>query len=296
MRDDHAGLISAMGASITPELVDASQRLYAADHPTALPPGVTVTRDQQYGPDERNRLDVFAPPVAAPRPVLLYVHGGGFVRGDKRLPGTPYYDNVGRWAARQGHVGVTMTYRLAPAHRYPAAAADVGLALGWLRANAARFGGDPDAIVLVGQSAGAAHAAMYAARRDLHPGSDIGVAGIVLLSGIYDFASFASPTANEYLGDDAAHLSSIDGLLATRVPVMMLVAELDPPAFHAQAKQLADALFARDDRFPNVLYMARHNHISQIAHLDADATDDPLLATRLAEFVRTSTARDRATT
>jgi acetyl esterase/lipase len=222
MRDDHASAIAALGAVITPELVDATQRLYAPLHTSGGPAGLAVTRDLTYGPDERNRLDVFTTDASGARPVLVSIHGGGFVRGDKSLPGTPYYDNVGRWAATNGFVGVTMTYRFAPAHTYPACAVDIANAMRWLHANVARFGGDPHAIVLVGQSAGAAHAAMYAAR---------------------------------------------------------------PPAFHAQGMQLADALFARHGRFPNMLYLSGHNHISQVVHLGAEGADDPLLGIRLAEFV-----------
>ena len=44
----------------------------------------------------------------------MFVHGGGFVAGDKHTPGTPRYELVGAWAARHGWVGVTMTHRLAP--------------------------------------------------------------------------------------------------------------------------------------------------------------------------------------
>jgi triacylglycerol lipase len=292
MRDEHATSIAAMGTAISPELVEASQRLYASHH-AAAPPGIAITRDRMYGDDERHRLDVFTADARAAKPVLLFVHGGGFVRGDKALPGTPYYDNVGLWAATNGFVGVTMTYRLAPAHTYPAGAADIAAAVAWIRANIAAFGGDPEAIVLLGQSAGAAHAAMYAARPDLSPRGHIDVAGIGLMSGVYDFARFEpGRTLNGYLPDEpglAERASSVDGLVAANVPVLLVISELDPPAFQRQAMLLGDALFARDGRFPNVVFMPRHNHISQIAHLGAQDIDDPVLASRLAEFIRTST-------
>lgn len=295
MRDDHASAIAALGAVITPELVDATQRLYAPLHASGGPAGLAVTRDLTYGPDERNRLDVFTTDASGARPVLVYIHGGGFVRGDKSLPGTPYYDNVGRWAAANGFVGVTMTYRFAPAHAYPACAVDIANVVRWLHANVARFGGDPHAIVLVGQSAGAAHAAMYAARPDLWPDGTIGVAGIALLSGIYDFTTFEhSPGSLAYVGAgaEASRLAtSLPGLVACGAPIFFVVAEYDPPAFHAQGRQLADALFARHGRFPNMLYLPGHNHISQVVHLGAEGVDDPLLAMRLAEFVAGANAR-----
>jgi triacylglycerol lipase len=289
MRAEHASAIAAMGAAITPELVDGTQRLYAPHH-AGDATGLNVTRDRVYGPDERNRLDVFTTDASGARPVLVYVHGGGFVRGDKSLPGTPYYDNVGRWAAANDFVGVTMTYRFAPAHTYPACAIDIANAVRWLRANVARFGGDPDAIVLVGQSAGAAHTATYVARRDLWPDGAIGVAGVALFSGIYDFTTFEhSPGSLAYVGQGAEAsrtATSLPGLVAAGVPIFFVVAEFDPPAFHAQGMQLADALFARDGRFPNVLYLPGHNHISQVVHLGAEGVDDPLLAARLGAFIR----------
>ena len=282
-----------MGTAITPELVSATQDLYAPDHSRALPPGMRVTRDHAYGVDERNRLDVFTSEAPGSRPVVIYVHGGGFVRGDNVLPGTPYYDNIGLWSAHNGFVGVTMRYRLAPAHRYPAGAVDVGAAIGWVRDNIGRFGGDPESIVLLGQSAGAAHSAMYAARSDLYPSGGIGVAGIVLLSGVYDFTTYPpSDGTRAYIGDAdaaAAAASAIDGLLASRAPLLFVAAEFDPPEFQAQAMQLADALFARDGHFPNGLYLPRHNHISQVVHLNAQHTGDPLLSLRLAEFVQSVT-------
>jgi len=69
---------------------------------------------------------------------------------------------------------------------------------------------------------------------------------------------------------------------------MFGVSELDPPMFHQQAKALADAIFAQTKRFPNVLFLPRHNHISQIAHLNAAGTGDRLLSDRLAEFINTA--------
>ena len=59
---------------------------------------------------------------AASRPVLVFVHGGGFTGGNKSTPGSPFYDNVPLWAARNGLVGVNITYRLAPQHPWPAGA------------------------------------------------------------------------------------------------------------------------------------------------------------------------------
>ena len=72
-------------------------------------------------------------PAAGPRPVLMFVHGGAFVGGGRRGPGgSPFYDNIMLFAARNGIVGVNTTYRLAPQNRWPAGAQDVGSAVRWV--------------------------------------------------------------------------------------------------------------------------------------------------------------------
>ena len=205
MRDDTARAIAAIGTPLSPEMVGASQQLYQSQHETPPYRDVTVVRDERYGDDPRQRLDVFrsAAGGGAPKPVLIYVHGGGFVAGDKRVGDSAYYDNVALWAVRNGMVGVTITYRLAPANKYPAGAADVGGAVKWAIENIARFGGDPDNIVLFGQSAGSTHVSTYGARPELHPRPGGGVRAIAMLSGVYDFNATldAATGGGDYLGD-----------------------------------------------------------------------------------------------
>jgi triacylglycerol lipase len=292
MRDDTARAIAQIPIPLSPEMIAASQSLYQAQHETEPYRDVVVTRDAKYGSHERQRLDVFAPAGGGPRPVLIYVHGGGFIAGDKRIAGTPYYDNVGVWAVRNGYVGVTMTYRLAPESTYPSAAADVGAAVTWVGEHIAAFGGDPEAIVLLGQSAGSTHVATYAARPELHGRRGGGVRAIAMLSGVYDFTlTELAANARAYLGDapDAAAVGSALPKLATAgIPLMFGVSEFDPPMFHQQAHALAAALFAQTKRFPNVLFLPRHNHLTQIAHLNAAATEDRLLSDRLSEFINTA--------
>jgi acetyl esterase/lipase len=292
VQDKIARLIAEikMGTPVSPDAIVAVRELYAPFHEVEPYHEIGAFRDEAYGPHERQRLDVFAPDgIAEPRPVVIFVHGGGFVGGERRTAGTPYYDNVGVWAARNGFVGVTMSYRLAPEYRFPAGPDDVAAAVAWVRENIAAHGGDPSAIVLLGQSAGASHVAGYGAREQ----RDDNVRAIALMSGVYDFAPFeAAPNIRAYLGDDLATLraaSSVAGLVASRLPVLVCVSEFDTPAFHHQAQQLSDALFERDGRCANFLYLPRHNHLSQIAHLNASSIEDRLLADRLAEFVRVNT-------
>ena len=295
MREELARQILAANAKPWQEMVVASHEIYVPLQPAVAESA--IVRDVRYGPDERHRLDVFPAAGGERRPVLMFVHGGGFVAGDKSLGRLPYYENIGAWAAARGFVGVTITYRLAPGTMYPGAADDVGAAVDWVRRNIGAYGGDPDAITLLGQSAGASHVATYAATPALQR-DGIGVAGIGLLSGVYDFGRWdVAPNTIALLGDDpAAHAAAnaIPGLVAAGVPVMLGISEFDPPPFHRQARALFDALADRSDRVPNLLYLPLHNHISQVAHLNATGTDDELLSSRLAEFIEQGAAKQLA--
>ena len=210
--------LMALGNELSPPMLQGTTALMAS---LAAPrdPDVEVTRDQRYGADERNRLDIFRKGQSANTPVLVYVHGGGFVMGDKTSPGSPFFDSFGQWAAQQGWIGVTMTYRLAPKHRWPSGPEDMALAVRWLREHIAGYGGNPDAIFLIGQSAGGAHVAAYVAQTKFHVAARAGLAGALMISGIYD-ATAQPPNqfSNAYYGEGPAaraQASLIDGLLAS---------------------------------------------------------------------------------
>jgi triacylglycerol lipase len=103
-RMDNSALIAAIRTSVrelgdaeTLEAYDAALAAYVPLHEPEPYAGLHVERDIAYGDDPRQRLDVFSPldGATAPLPILAFVHGGGFVRGDKRMPGAPYYDNAG---------------------------------------------------------------------------------------------------------------------------------------------------------------------------------------------------------
>lgn len=263
--------LRAMGEEFTPASIQATQKLFA---PLALTPaaaGATVQRNLAYGPDPRHRLDVFHPPVAAPRPVVVFVHGGGFVGGDKGGADAPFYNNVGAWAVRSGFVGVTMAYRLAPAAAWPAGAADVAAAMDWLRANIASFGGDAARILLVGQSAGATHVAGYLAGQGGTGDAPPAVMAAALLSGFYEPDAFhVDPMQETYFGTDRgryAAQSTVLALAACSVPCLFTISEFDLPLFHAQLAAVFAARVALRGRSPQVLYLHGHNHFSSSLQL-----------------------------
>src|SRR5262249_57435317 len=88
--------------------------------------------------------------------------------GDKNADGV-FYGNLGHYFAGHGILTVVANYRLAPAHPWPAGSQDVASAVAWVRANAKAYGGNPERIILFGQSAGATHSAGYLFFTSLSP-------------------------------------------------------------------------------------------------------------------------------
>lgn len=113
---------------------------------------IRVVRDIPYRDtgDRAHRLDVHIPEASGPRPVVLYVHGGGF-----RILSKDTHWVMALAFARKGYLVVNIDYRLAPAHPFPAAIEDASHALLWAVRHAHEYGGDPNRIVLAGESAGA---------------------------------------------------------------------------------------------------------------------------------------------
>jgi acetyl esterase/lipase len=123
------------------------------------PRRMLIARNVAYGPAERHRLDIWRMPETAPgAPVILYVHGGAWVIGDKREQGRPMLHEL----VARGWVAVTMNYRLAPKFPWPAQIEDVTRALGWVKAHIAEHGGDPSRVAIAGGSAGGHLAALLA--------------------------------------------------------------------------------------------------------------------------------------
>jgi len=281
--------LTSLGRAMGPELLQQTRALIAALQP-GPDPDVRLAADLAYGPDPRHRLDLFAPrsaPAGSGLPVLVFVHGGGFTAGERRLPDTPYFDNVAIWAVRHGMVGVSITYRLAPAHPWPAGAQDVGLALRWLRDEVAARGGDPRRMFVFGHSSGATHVASYLADASASVPTAPRLAGALLLSGIYRIPADAPlpPNVVAYYGAERQAWparSPFGGLLRTPVELWLGWCELDPPNLEHQAQQLNDAL-CREDRCPAIARLADHNHMSAPYSL---GSDDPTVGTQVLAFVR----------
>lgn len=284
-----ANAIRDLGQRFNPEVAKITRELARPLHDAAAIDRLPVIRDITYGPDARHRLDIFG--AGSPdkcRPVVIYVHGGGFVAGDKSAAdGAPFYENVALWALAGGMACINMTYRLAPDHRWPAGSQDVAAVVAWLHAEGAAHGLAADKAILIGQSAGAVHVATYLAHPELHRVAGGGVAAAVLLSGLYDMTAAADNGPKQaYFGTDSSQFASqsaLPGLIDhCKVPLFVGICELDPPDFQHQALLLLNALFARDGRLPVTSFQAGHNHLSSIFLLGSSADT---LGKPLAQFI-----------
>lgn len=272
------------GQNISVAILNEVQSIYAPFARSANNARVAVTRDVPYGDHERHRLNVFAPAAGeSAGDVIMFVHGGGFVSGDKEEVAEIYYDNVGYWAANHGFTGVVINYRLAPAYPWPAGADDVADAVAWVSNSMGGSLGDPRVFVL-GHSAGASHVASYLVRCDHYHGTFPRPTGCILLSGIYDLR--LRPVNMNYFGEDETlyeHRSPAMGLVKTGIPILIAVAEHDPEFIQRHAMSvLAGRL---DDRksLPPFVQIPGHNHFSTIMHLNSPDTS---LSEKLLSFVR----------
>ena len=198
------------------------------------------------GPDGDIPVRVYRPMGAAtdaPRPLIVYYHGGGFVFGFLRM---------GDWlcssvAARVGAVVVSVDYRLAPKHRFPAAVEDCYAALTWTAANAAELGGTPGGpLAVMGESAGGTlSAVMCLLARDrggpaishqalIYPATDMTAPRpAALASALFLSAGEMTAYRRMYLGPDGDPANPLASPLlasdhAGLPPALIQVAEHDP--------------------------------------------------------------------
>ena len=127
----------------------------------SLPPGARAERDLAYGPAAAQKLDVYIPESAKRAPILLMVHGGGWMFGDKTNPGV--VGSKAKYWLPRGYIVVSANYRMARPPNPLDQTEDVGRALAFVQANASSWGGDGYRVVLMGHSSGAHLVALLAA-------------------------------------------------------------------------------------------------------------------------------------
>jgi acetyl esterase/lipase len=281
----------------------AEQQSRAAGEPAGVAEAPIVHRDLAYvtHAHPRQRLDLYLPPGDLPaggaRPLIVYVHGGGFRSGDKgeRVP----LEYVG-----QGYAVASINYRLSGDALFPAQIEDCKAALRWLRANARRFGLDPDRVAAYGLSAGGHLAAMLGASagaREFEVGENLGfssrVQAVVDYFGPTDFLQMDahrlpngmvhdtpdSPESRLIGGpiqehrDKVARANPVTYVTGEAPPFLIVHGDADPLVPHHQSELLAAAL--RSARVPVTFYtVERGGH---------GGFDDPAVPRITREFLAT---------
>ncbi|MBN2308390.1 MAG: alpha/beta hydrolase [Candidatus Hydrogenedentes bacterium] len=236
-------------------------------------------------------LDVYSPRNAEGAPVVIYVHGGSWRTGDKRrvrFKPTAF--------AAEGYVFVSINYRLSPAVQHPAHVEDVAAAIVWIHEHVAEFGGDPDALFLLGHSAGAHLVALVATDERYLAGEGASldvVKGVVGLdAGAYDipllmamgepgtltriWLAFGSDPAVLEDASPTAHVEADKG-----IPPFLLVHAGPRLASAVQAETFRDLLLDAD--VPAVTYHAvgmTHQTLNERIGMPGDAT-----TVRILEFL-----------
>ncbi len=248
--------------------------------------GVVVQRDLPYGPHDRQVLDVYRPVRSARAPVVVFVHGGAFVRGAKDI-NDAMYANVLTWFARRGCVGVNVEYRLAPEAQHPQGAIDVAAACAWVSRHIDRFGGDPHGVCLIGHSAGGTHAATLACDPALaHVPRDL--CCLVLVSARLQAdvlpenpnamgvrAYFGDQPASHALASPMAHAANL------ALPVFIVHAQYENPLLDVYATEFAGRIATARGIAPRRMMVADHNHVSIMAHFN---TGEEALGEHILDF------------
>ncbi len=264
--------VRALGPVFNAEVNQATRDIYRGA--VALAPADDERVDVPYGDHARHRLDVYLP-AGKSRGTVIYVHGGGFVGGDKNGDGV-FYVNVGRWLARHDWTAVVPNYRLAPSDTWPAGAQDVSGVVAWASAQSQNLapGGGP--LVVWGQSAGACHVASWLFDTQVGGALQAEASAVILMSGFYEAKAPLADGPRAYFGADAADnvaRSPLTHVRGTNAAVWLSVAELDPPDISQHTFALAKALTRASGSHVAVHTFAGHNHVSTVQSLGSPQTD-----------------------
>lgn len=160
---------------------------------TPLYPGITIARDVSFGPDSKDVADIFAADRGGEnRTVVIFVPGGPGNKTEQQDKNTiAFYDNIGRWATKNGMVAVTMQRH--PGRNWDDPAKDVSTLIQWVEANIAKYKGNPNRIFIWCQSAGNGPVGTYVGRPELYGPKGAGVVGAIYMSGEWNIAPLKVP-------------------------------------------------------------------------------------------------------
>jgi acetyl esterase/lipase len=210
--------------------------LLGAIQPAA--PGGEV-RDVAYAPGPRHAMDIYLPAKGErPPPIVVFFYGGGWKSGERAS-----YRFVGRNLAACGALTVIPDYRVWPDAGYAGFLQDGAKAVAAARTEAARRGGDPSRLFLMGHSAGAYIAAMLALDPEWLAGAGIdshsALAGVVGIAGPYDFLPLKDPVLDEIFAPVGPRTQPITFAANAGAPLLLLAGSDDTTVYPANSLRLA---------------------------------------------------------
>lgn len=244
--------------------------------------------NHSYGPESRQKLDIYSPRDAKDCPVVVFFYGGSWTTGSRSQ-----YRFVGAALAERGIVTVVPDYRLYPQVKFPVFVDDGALALAWVQKHAHEFGGDPRRIVLMGHSAGGHEAAFLAYDRQLL--QKVGarpewIVGLVGLSGPYALEPnseilntiFASPYTE-------AEWQPVRFVTAESPPTLLVHGTADDVVSIEHAEKLRDVLQSKGVRVETHFYPDK-NHSDTIAGFSIPARGRTPVLDQSVRFIESVTA------
>lgn len=291
--------------SQTSDYIRSSWKEADAERDAGLTTPADIVRydDIVYGSDpKRQSLDVYRPKAGEGRklPVIVSIHGGGWVYGDKEL-----YQYYCMDLAQRGFAVVNFTYRLAPEYKFPAMIEDTNSVFAWVLANEDKYGFDLDHVFAVGDSAGAHNLSIYtcicsnpdyAKEYDFQPPAGFVPTAVALNCGVYDVEAEKSDPESmliKLLGDFLPEAGSKKELELLHVTAHLT--ENFPPVFlmtatgdflSAQAPVFAAELVKKSIPFVLRFYGDSHNKLEHIFHCNIRMEDAKKCNNEECEFFR----------
>jgi acetyl esterase/lipase len=306
-------LVPALAAAASSPEIEISPRTQREDvfprAPVAFAAGVTALPDVEYSNLIGYRpllLDLYLPSAGTAHPLVVWIHGGGWSRGDSRGNGaiTDFPTALAGLAAR-GYVVASVNYRLSGEAKFPAQIQDVNAAIAYLKTNAARYHIDPSRVLLWGGSAGghlAALAALTCDNSDYAPEANTGrlsrkeastaaatkvstcVQGAVIWYGVSEIGKFHSDNFTSLMGCDCpekmAMASPVNRVTAKSPPMLLIHGTADSEVPVEQSHALETRLKANGVSV-QALYLpdVDHGFIGKTPETTRDATLTALEAT-----------------
>jgi acetyl esterase/lipase len=200
-----------------------------------------------YAPGAEHELDVYRIRATTPAPVVVFFYGGSWQSGRRQD-----YRFVAAALASHGVLAIVPDYRKSPQYPFPAFMQDAAAAVAWTKANAARYGGDPARIYVMGHSAGGQIAALLAT--DGHYLQAVGMkpcdlAGVIGLAGPYDFLPITDPKIKTVFGPEkdwplSQPVNFVDG---DEPPFLLLHGATDNKVWPMNSEHLAAKLRAQHE-------------------------------------------------